>query len=175
MEILLDDMARTLRAVVKLPEHLADETSVSQAKLEETSARTQVEWDALFSGLDEGNTVSNRNPEANSGTSKSAFDPKNHFELETVATTEEEDSASEAPASPVLSPSPPLATSPPYQLASLSLIDSVTQQRFQDTDMLRHVNTSYRAQSRREMLDGGRTLRSGLSAEGRGGGLQARC
>lgn len=177
MEILLDDMARKLGADIKLPEHPADQCRLVQEKLKNVSAEIRVAEEALVpAAVDDGKTtVLSRQLKLSPETQSAPFNLRNHFELETGADAGQEDSNYQAPASPPLSPSPPLATSPPYHLASLSLIDSVAQQRFPDTDMLRHVNTSYRAQSKKEMLDGGRPMRSGVSAEGRAEGVQARC
>lgn len=178
MEILLDDMARKLGADIKLPEHPADQCRLDQEKLQNVSAEIRVAEEALVpAAVDDGKTtVLSRQLKPSPEMQSAPFNLRNHFELETGANADKNDPNRQAPASPPVSPSPPLATSPPYRLASLSLIDSVAQQRFPDTDMLRHVNTSYRAQSKKEMLDGGRPMRSGVSAEGRAAeGVQARC
>lgn len=177
MEILLDDMARTLGADIQLPEHPADQCRLVQEKLNNVSAEIRAAEETLAPApVEDGEiTVLSRQLEHSPGTQSAPLNLRNHFELEIGGAAGQEDTNYQAPASPTLSPSPPLATSPPCHLESLGLIDSIAQQRFPDTDMLRHVNTSYRAQSRKEMLDGGRPMRSGVSAEGRAGGVQARC
>lgn len=174
MEILLDDMARTLEANVQLPKHSAEQPCLLQEKLKHVSAEIRAAEESLVpADANEEQLVPPiqlPNPSL-LGTQTSPFNLRNHFDLETGG----EDSTYRPPASPTPSPSPPLATSPPYQLSSLNLIDSVAQQQFPDTDILRHINTAYRAQSKREMLDGGRPMRSGVACEGSRGGVQARC